>query len=323
MFDRYSEKARRAIFFARYEASQFGRNSIESEHLLLGLLREDRRLLTMLRIPDAEKLRRRIEERMPATGEKISTSVDLPLSHECQRALTYANEDAELLGHRDIETWHLALGLLREEKSGVAELLRENGMDHATFLELVRTTPIDAPIRRPHWEPREPKSELEDEPEPELPEPVAPSLQLPLTRMQILLTGSKPHLKAFSNADGAARLKRKDWSRRQAMGHLIDWATTHSHWMARALTEPKVVASGYPLDEWVVAQQYDSLRFQDLVELWLRLNHLLLHVLARVPEARLETPFRAGIEEPTTLLRVIERYVEHCQDLVAQVLVRS
>ena len=41
MFERYTEKARRSIFFARYEASQFGSPSIETEHLLLGLLRED------------------------------------------------------------------------------------------------------------------------------------------------------------------------------------------------------------------------------------------------------------------------------------------
>ena len=42
MFERYTEKARRVIFFARYEASQFGSPYIETEHLLLGLLREDK-----------------------------------------------------------------------------------------------------------------------------------------------------------------------------------------------------------------------------------------------------------------------------------------
>src|ERR1700743_2900053 len=44
MFERYTEKARRVIFFARYEASQFGSPFIETEHLLLGLLREDKAL---------------------------------------------------------------------------------------------------------------------------------------------------------------------------------------------------------------------------------------------------------------------------------------
>jgi ATP-dependent Clp protease ATP-binding subunit ClpA len=44
MFERYTEKARRVIFFARYEASQFGSPYIETEHMLLGILREDKRL---------------------------------------------------------------------------------------------------------------------------------------------------------------------------------------------------------------------------------------------------------------------------------------
>ena len=44
MFERYTEKARRVIFFARYEASQFGAQAIEAEHILLGLLREDKQL---------------------------------------------------------------------------------------------------------------------------------------------------------------------------------------------------------------------------------------------------------------------------------------
>ena len=319
MFERYSEKARRSIFFARYEASQFGNSYIESEHLLLGILREERSLIPLLRIPSAERLRKKIEDRLGPPREKISTSVDLPLSHECRRALTYAAEDAEALGHHTIEACHLVLGLLRE-KSGVTELLEENGIDHPKFLEIIRKMPERPPERSTSWAPT---AAEEPEAEPEMPEPAAASLQIPLTRLYNLLARARPHLKAFSHADGALRLKRKDWSRRQAMGHLVDWATAHHHWIARALTEPKVTAATYPLDEWVGAQQYDALKLLDLVELWLYLNQLLLHVMAQVPEAKLATPFRVGIDEPSTLLGVIERYVEHCEDLVAQVLMRS
>lgn len=46
MFERYTEKARRVVFFARYEAGQFGAPAIEAEHLLLGLMREDKALVT-------------------------------------------------------------------------------------------------------------------------------------------------------------------------------------------------------------------------------------------------------------------------------------
>jgi len=319
MFERYSEKARRTVFFARYEASQFGSSYIEPEHLLLGILREERSLIPLLRVPSAEGLRKKIEDRLGPPREKISTSVDLPVSHECKRALMYAVEDAEALGHKTIEACHLVLGLLRE-KSGVAALLEENGIDHATLLEIVRKMPERPPERSTSWVPAPVE---EPELEPERPEPAAASLQAPLSRLFGLLAGARPHLKAFSHADGALRLKRKDWTRRQAMGHLVDWATTHHNWIARALTEPKVTTATYPLDEWVAAQQYDALDLDDLVELWLSLNQLLLHVMAQVPEAKLATPFRVGIDEPTTLLGVIERYVEHCEDLVAQVLMRS
>ncbi len=129
MFERYTEKARRVIFFARYEASQFGSPYIETEHLLLGLLREDKALANrFLRSHAAiESIRKQIEAQT-TIREKVSTSVDLPLSHECKRVLAYAAEEAERLSHKHIGTEHLLLGLLREEKSFAAEILHERGL---------------------------------------------------------------------------------------------------------------------------------------------------------------------------------------------------
>jgi ATP-dependent Clp protease ATP-binding subunit ClpC len=60
--------------------------------------------------------------------EKVSTSVDLPLSHECKRVLAYGAEEAERLNHKHIGTEHLLLGLLREEKSFAADILHERGL---------------------------------------------------------------------------------------------------------------------------------------------------------------------------------------------------
>src|SRR5271168_144654 len=79
VFERYTEKARRVIFFARYEASQYGSPFIETEHLLLGLLREDARLFRWMALGFAETIRRRVDEhaqKHPPT----STAIDLPLS---------------------------------------------------------------------------------------------------------------------------------------------------------------------------------------------------------------------------------------------------
>jgi ATP-dependent Clp protease ATP-binding subunit ClpC len=130
MFERYTEKARRVIFFARYEASQFGAVSIEPEHILLGLLREDKQLAQkFFRSPHStvESIRKEIEERTPLR-EKVAASVDLPLSPQAKRVLNYAADESERLQHRNIGTEHLLLGILREEKSIAAEILYERGL---------------------------------------------------------------------------------------------------------------------------------------------------------------------------------------------------
>ena len=97
MFERYTERARRSIFFARYEASVFGTQEITSEELLLGILREDKSIATRLGAGAAEAIRKEIEARAPAKGERVSTSMDLPLSQESQRSLAYAAEEAAAL----------------------------------------------------------------------------------------------------------------------------------------------------------------------------------------------------------------------------------
>ncbi len=145
MFGRYTEKARRVVFFARYEASQFGSPYIETEHLLLGLLREGKTLSNrFLRSPGAvESIRKQIEDhKMP--GEKVSTSVDLPLSNESKNVLAYAAEEAERLGHKQIGTEHLLLGLLREEKCFAAEILHERGLRLSNIREALATPGADA-----------------------------------------------------------------------------------------------------------------------------------------------------------------------------------
>src|ERR1700722_6796590 len=139
MFEHYTEKARRTIFFARYEASLFGSPYIEAEYLLLGLLREDKALANRFLRSDSsvESIRKQIE-RHTVPREKVSTSVDLPLSQECKRALAYGAEEAERLNHKPIDTEHLLLGLLREKKCFAAQLLNEQGLTLDSARELVQ-----------------------------------------------------------------------------------------------------------------------------------------------------------------------------------------
>jgi ATP-dependent Clp protease ATP-binding subunit ClpC len=130
MFEKYTEKARRVLVFARYEASQFGSPFIETEHLLLGLIREDKNLTARF-LPGSyttiQDIRKEIEGRT-LVHEKVSTSVCLPFSEESKRVLNSAAEESERLSHKHIGTEHLLLGLLREEKSVASEILREHGL---------------------------------------------------------------------------------------------------------------------------------------------------------------------------------------------------
>jgi ATP-dependent Clp protease ATP-binding subunit ClpC len=129
MFERYTEPARRALFFARYEASQLGSLSIASEHLLLGLMREGKgaaaRVLGALPL---ETIRTDIEQRT-VFQEKVSTSVEIPFSAEVKRMLSAGAVEADRLLDNHIGPEHLLLGLLGEKGSLAAETLARYGLE--------------------------------------------------------------------------------------------------------------------------------------------------------------------------------------------------
>ena len=136
MFERYTEKARRVIFFARFEASNYGSHYIETEHLLLGLLREDRELAKRFFGEGnvAVDIRAEIESRI-SRGERIAVSVEIPLSGESKKALNLTAESADRLGHRYVETEHLLIGILRVERSIAAQILAARGLKPGPILE--------------------------------------------------------------------------------------------------------------------------------------------------------------------------------------------
>jgi hypothetical protein len=144
MFERYTEKARRVVFFSRYEASQYGSPEIDTEHLLLGLLREDKALYRWLPNTDLQTIRQRVEDHSPKRPP-TSTAVDLPLSVSARRVLKYAADEAERLANRHIGTEHIFLGLLDEEGCFAAKLLREAGADAGEMRMYYATSPPPKP----------------------------------------------------------------------------------------------------------------------------------------------------------------------------------
>ena len=129
MFERFSEPARRTLFFARYETTQLGGVAIETEHILLGLLHENKGLLRTI-FERAQLTYADVHKEIEARGvnDAVSTSVEIPFSAETKRVLHYTAEEADLLGHTTIGTEHLLLGLLHEQQSVAASILTRHGL---------------------------------------------------------------------------------------------------------------------------------------------------------------------------------------------------
>jgi hypothetical protein len=143
MFERYTEKARRAIFFARFEASQFGSSYIEPEHLLLGLMHQT----VGPGFPAITFTAIRAEiERITPRGTPLPISVDLPVSSLVKRALHRAEKEADKSGQEELGVEHLLLGLLAEDDSIVPGILQKCGIDRESVL---REIAMNAPSRQP------------------------------------------------------------------------------------------------------------------------------------------------------------------------------
>ncbi len=131
MFEKYNEKARRALFFARYEASKLGSRVIESEHILLGVLREGEEIIKEIFSRfnvKPEQIRREVEGDRPFV-DRISSSAELPLSEESKKILAYAAHEAESMLHQYVGTEHLLIGILRVESSTAARILTARGLN--------------------------------------------------------------------------------------------------------------------------------------------------------------------------------------------------
>jgi ATP-dependent Clp protease ATP-binding subunit ClpC len=130
MFERYTEEARRSLFFARYETSQLGSATIETEHLLLGLLRASKGICRRFfesRQLSPHRISADIVVRA-AREKKTSTSIEIPFSEETKRALHFAAAEADRMRTSYIGAEHLLLALLREEGTAAGLLLAANGL---------------------------------------------------------------------------------------------------------------------------------------------------------------------------------------------------
>jgi len=130
MFERFTDRARRVMGLANHEAMRFNHESIGTEHILLGLIKEGSgvaaNVLRNLGV-DLKRIRMEIEKKVPS-GHEMVTVGRLPFTPRAKKVIELAFEEARALGHNYVGTEHLLLGLLRESEGVAAQVLVEQGL---------------------------------------------------------------------------------------------------------------------------------------------------------------------------------------------------
>jgi ATP-dependent Clp protease ATP-binding subunit ClpC len=239
MFERFTERARQVVVLAQDEARALKHNYIGTEHILLGLLREEEglaaRVLESLDIT-VEEVRAQVA-RIVGQGDEVTTG-QIPFTPRAKKVLELALREALSLGHNYIGTEHILLGLVRENEGVAARIL----LDFDADAEKIRNE-IIAMLSSPrgrHGRARERLAPF-DPPSP----PFMPEVGQELRRLR----EEKEAAIEQQRFDEAAALR--DWE-----GRLTREARSFARaWSARERDEPPLPAS-----EWAQAVEYEPAR---------------------------------------------------------------
>jgi ATP-dependent Clp protease ATP-binding subunit ClpC len=131
MFERFTDRARRAVVRAQEEARTLNHDFIGTEHILLGLVGEGQgvaaKALESLGV-SMEAVRQRVEDIVPPGQVEVRTG-HIPFTPRAKKVLELSLSEAKLLGHRYVGTEHILLGLLREGEGVAAQVLTALGAD--------------------------------------------------------------------------------------------------------------------------------------------------------------------------------------------------
>lgn len=130
MWQRFTERARKVVFYAQEEAQKFGEGYVSTEHLLLGLVRESdsvaARVLEKLGV-SLNRIRAEVEKQLPR-GDQRATQ-DMTLTPRAKRVIDLAYDEARNLNNNYIGTEHLLLGLIREGDGLAGRVLAKLGVE--------------------------------------------------------------------------------------------------------------------------------------------------------------------------------------------------
>jgi ATP-dependent Clp protease ATP-binding subunit ClpC len=161
VFERFTERARQVVVLAQDEARALKHNYIGTEHILLGLLREEEglaaRVLESLDIT-VEEVREQVKRLVGEGDEEIVTG-QIPFTPRAKKVLELALREALSLGHSYIGTEHVLLGVVRENQGVAARILLDFDADAETIRnEIFRMLPGPAGPGLMHGAPVQPRA---------------------------------------------------------------------------------------------------------------------------------------------------------------------
>jgi hypothetical protein len=134
--------------------------------------------------------------------------------------------------------------------------------------------------------------------------------QLSEDLLQTIAT-AEPRLSALRDPENSAPLLAGGWSAKEVIGHLIDSASNNHQRFVRAAAQPSLEFPGYDQDANIRVQAVKDADWPLLVTLWVTYNRYLAHVIAHLPDEKLETTCRIGAGDAVTLRFLATDYLEH------------
>jgi hypothetical protein len=126
-----------------------------------------------------------------------------------------------------------------------------------------------------------------------------------------IVQAATDNLRAISAAEASFKPAENKWSKKEVLGHLIDSAANNHQRFVRAQQVDELIMPAYDQERWVNIQDYNSISWPDLIDLWRLYNLHLAHVIRRISADKLQVKCIIGNKEAVPLIVIIEQYITH------------
>jgi len=147
------------------------------------------------------------------------------------------------------------------------------------------------------------------------------SIKNTIVEFERILDESSKKLLKYSEDEATKKPLPDKWSKKEILGHLIDSAANNHQRFVRMQIENNLKMPSYEQNNWVSAQHYNTISWNELIRFWEAYNYHLLHILWNIDPAKLLNSGTIGNHDEMTLEFIIEDYVGHLKHHLQQIIV--